>query len=298
MTALFCFGLSYTAKAYISAHGAQFDRIAGTVRTVDKADHLTAKGLAGHRIEAFVFDGRLTAHAAWSALASADLVIVSIPPGEHGDSALALHSDHLKRATSLREIVYLSTVGVYGNHDGGWVDETMPARPVSPRSRERLLAESQWQEFGHSIGVPVAILRLPGIYGPGRNALVNLIAGTAKRIVKPGQVFNRIHVDDIAQAIEAAYVRRANGVFNISDDEPAPAQDLVTFAAALLGMTPPPEMAFDAVMETMSPMARSFYAESKRVRNTRMKRELGVTLAYPTYREGLRALYDAGATER
>lgn len=294
MTTLFCFGLSYTAEAYIAAYGAQFDRIAGTVRTLDKAARLTAQGLGGRRIDAPLFDDRDTVP---PALKSAALAIVSIPPGADGDPALALYADALRNGTRLEEIVYLSTIGVYGDHAGGWVDETTSAMPVSPRSRERLLAEQAWQTFGAQIGKPVAILRLPGIYGPGRNALVNLVKGEAKRIVKPGQVFNRIHVHDIAQAIEAAYLRRADGIFNVSDDEPAPAQDVVSFAAELLGVTPPPEIQFGAIKDSLSPMARSFYAESKRARNTRMKGELGVILAYPTYREGLRALHDAGETK-
>lgn len=288
---LFCFGLSYTAAAYIAAHGAQFDRIAGTVRTPDKAARLNAQGLGGRRIESFVFDDR---PALAPALESANLVIVSVPPGAEGDPALALYAEHLRQAARLEDIIYLSTVGVYGDHAGAWIDETTPARPISPRSQERLHAEQQWQAFGTQMEKPVAVLRLPGIYGPGRNALINLVQGEARRIVKPGQVFNRIHVHDIAQAIEAAHVRRANGVFNACDDEPAPGQDVIAFAAGLLDMAPPPDLDFEAIKDTMSPMARSFYAESKRVRNARMKDELGVALAYPTYRDGLRALYEAG----
>jgi nucleoside-diphosphate-sugar epimerase len=295
MSALFCFGLSYTAAAYISAYGAQFDRISGTVRTTDKAKRLNAEGLAGRRIHAFVFDDR---QALASALESASLVAISIPPHMEGDLVLARYAENLRRASQLDAIVYLSTIGVYGDHAGAWIDETTPCHPLSPRSQERLQAERQWQAFGEKIEKPVAILRLPGIYGPGRNALINLERGEAKRIVKPEQVFNRIHVRDIAQAIEAAYARHANGIFNICDDEPAPGQDVIAYAAELLDMAPPPEIDFDTIEESLSPMAKSFYAESKRVRNARMKEELGVTLAYPTYREGLRALYEAGEQMR
>ncbi len=290
MSALFCFGLSYTAKAYIADYGGQFSPVAGTFRTPEKAADMTARDVAGHAVDTFVFGHPDAA----SALEGASLLIVSIPPDNTGDRALASYADAVRRATSLRSIVYLSTIGVYGDHGGAWVDETTPANPISARSQERLKAERQWQDLAEQIGVPLAIFRLPGIYGPGRNALVNLLRGDARRIVKPGQIFNRIHVRDIAQAIEAAHARRANGIFNICDDEPAPAQDVVTFAAALLGTMPPPEIAFDAIEDTMSPMARSFYAESKRARNTRMKEELGVSLIYPTYREGLRALHAAG----
>jgi nucleoside-diphosphate-sugar epimerase len=289
MSVLFCFGLGYTAAAYIAQHGAQFDRVAGTVRTPDKAARLNAEEVDGRTVEAIPFDDR---QAVAAALETASLVIVSVPPGTDGDLVLARYADGIRRALQVAEIVYLSTIGVYGDHAGAWVDETTPCRPVSPRSRERLQAEREWQALGEVARKPVAILRLPGIYGPGRNALVNLMRGEARRIVKPGQVFNRIHVDDIARAIEAAYVRRANGIFNICDDEPAPNPDVIAFAADLLGVAPPAEQDFEAIKDTMSPMAKSFYAESKRVHNARMKEGLGVSLAYPTYREGLRALHD------
>jgi nucleoside-diphosphate-sugar epimerase len=197
--------------------------------------------------------------------------------------------DALARAPHLASIVYLSTVGVYGDHGGGWVDEDTPPVPLSARSRERLAAEQAWQALGARAAKPVAILRLAGIYGPGQNALVQLANGTAKRIDKPGQVFNRIHVADIAQAIDAAFAHKADGVFNVSDDEPTPSGDPVVLAAALAGATPPPAIAYAEAEAAMSPMARSFYAECKRVRNDKLKRVLGVTLRYPTYREGLQA---------
>jgi len=291
MSALFCFGLSYTAAAYIEHYGAQFDSIAGTVRSADKAARLTAEGLGGRPVAAVAFDDR---QAVSAALAPAHLILVSIPPSADGDPVLARYAGEIRRAAQLAEIVYLSTIGVYGDHAGAWIDELTPCRPLSPRSQERLQAERQWQALGEESGTPVAILRLPGIYGPGRNALVNLVRGDAKRIVKPGQVFNRAHVRDIAQAIAAAHRRHANGIFNVCDDEPAPGQDVVAYAAKLLDMAPPPELDFDTIKDAMSPMAKSFYAESKRVRNARLKEELGVVLAYPTYREGLRALCEAG----
>jgi len=188
-------------------------------------------------------------------------------------------------------LVYLSTIGVYGDHDGGWIDESTPAQPAAERSRERLAAERAWQALAAARKSAVAILRLAGIYGPGQNALVNVREGRARRIVKPGQVFNRIHVADIAQAIDAALSRRADGIFNLADDEPSAPGDPIVFAAGLLGVAPPPEIPFAQAATTMTPMALSFYGESKRVRNDRLKSVLGVTLRYPTYREGLRALY-------
>lgn len=288
MSGLFCFGLSYTAAAYIERHGAQFSRIAGRVRHADKAEQIAKNGIAGRAVDAFAFDDRRAAQA----LSDAVLIIVSIPPDADGDIALRAHSDALGQTTALRSVIYFSTIGVYGDHSGAWVDETTAPNPTSARSRKRLTAELQWQDFGRATGIPVAIFRLPGIYGPGRNALINVARGDARRIVKPGQVFNRIHVHDIAQAIEAAWTRRANGTFNICDDEPAPAQAPIAYAADLLGLALPAEVAFDDITAALSPMALSFHAECKRVRNTRMKDELGVSLLYPNYREGLRALFE------
>ena len=163
---------------------------------------------------------------------------------------------------------------------------------ISARGRERLAAELAWQDFGARRGVAVAILRLAGIYGPGRNALLQVARGDARRIVKPGQIFNRIHVADIAQAIDAAFARQASGIFNVADDEPSPPGDPLALAAELLRVPPPPEIPFAEAAPSMSPLALSFWQECRRVRNDKLKRELGVTLRYPTYREGLRALYE------
>jgi nucleoside-diphosphate-sugar epimerase len=207
---------------------------------------------------------------------------------------LAGFAEALARAPNLRSIVYLSTVGVYGNHDGAWVDEKTPPNPTNARSHARLGAEAAWQDLGARTARSVAVLRLAGIYGRDRNALTQLAIGTAKRIVKPGQVFSRIHVEDIAQVIDAALAQGANGVFNVSDDEAAPPQDVIAFAAELLRVSAPPEVPFAEAAKHLSPMALSFYAECRRVRNDRIKSELGMKLRYPTYREGLRALHAAG----
>jgi nucleoside-diphosphate-sugar epimerase len=222
-----------------------------------------------------------------AALAEANHVLVSIAPDEAGDPVLARFRNALA-ALKPKSLVYLSTVGVYGDHDGGWVDEASECRPVSRRSRQRLAAEAAWRRFAEESGVPVAIVRLAGIYGPGRGPFEKIRRGTARRIVKPGQVFNRIHIDDIAAIVDAAFERRAMGIFNGADDEPAPPQDVLTYAAELLGLPPPPQV--DFVTAELSPMARSFYGENKRVRNDRIKRELGVRLRHPTYREGLAAV--------
>jgi nucleoside-diphosphate-sugar epimerase len=294
MATLFCFGLGYSASHYIHEFGACFDRIAGTVTTREKAAAIAAAGIGGHKVEAFVFDGTDAPAEVTAALMDAAALLISVPPDENGDPVLRHCAGAITGAPQLQSIVYLSTVGVYGDHGGAWVDETTSPSPISERSRARLAAEQEWQALGSRAGKPVATLRLSGIYGPGQNALLQVARGSAKRIDKPGQVFNRIHVEDIAQAIDAAFTRRADGIFNVTDDEPTPQGVPVTFAAELLGLASPLEIPFDEAAKTMSPMALSFYAESKRVRNEKLKRALGVRLRYPSYREGLRALHASG----
>ncbi len=295
MPNLFCFGLGYTAQCYIVEWGSHFDRIAGTVREAEKAARIAHDGLGGKEIDAVAFDGARAPPAIAGKLAESDCLLVSVPPDASGDPVLRCYADVLARSPRLKAVVYLSTIGVYGNHGGAWVDEATEPTPISERSRERLEAERAWAALAARTDKTVAILRLSGIYGPGRNALVQVARLTAKRIVKPGQVFNRVHAADIAAAIQASLARRAGGVFNVTDDEPTPPGEPISFAADLLGMAPPPEVPFDEAAKTMTPMALSFYRESKRVRNTKMKRELGLEpLRFPTYREGLRALFAAG----
>jgi len=289
MATLFCFGLGYCAEHYVAEFGGRFSRIAGTVTTRERAATIAAALFGNHAVEAFVFDGTEAAPALAAAITDADAMLVSVPPGAT-DPVLACCADIVAASPRLETIVYLSTVGVYGDHAGQWVDEQTPPAPVSERSRERLAAEEAWLALGARAGKAVAIFRLSGIYGPGQNALTQVLRGAARRIDKPGQVFNRIHVADIAQAIDATFARQASGVFNITDDEPAPQGEPLAFAAELLGVPPPPQVPFAEAAAAMSPMALSFYRESKRVRNEKMKRGLGVRLRYPSYREGLRAL--------
>jgi nucleoside-diphosphate-sugar epimerase len=291
MSTLICFGLGYCAEHFVGTYGDGFEHIVGTVRTAERAAVLSAH-LAG-RLRALVFDGTFAMPELKTAVREADVVLVSVPPDETGDPVLAAFDDAFAQARRLRSVVYLSTVGVYGDRRGEWVDEATPAAPGSPRSRERLAAEQAWQDLGARRGIAVAILRLAGIYGPGQNALMQIARGNVRRIVKPGQVFNRIHVDDIAQAIDAAIVLKASGLFNIADDEPTPPGEPLAFAAQLLGVDPPPEIPFEQAAPSMSPMALSFWQECRRVRNDKLKRDLGVALRYPTYREGLRALSQA-----
>ena len=288
MSTLICFGLGYCAEHFIGMFGDGFERIIGTVRGAERAAILNAR-LAG-RLKALVFDGALAAPEVKGAIGEADLALVSVPPNENGDAVLAAFGNALVHARRLRSIVYLSTVGVYGDRGCAWVDEATPPRPSSMRGRKRLAAEQAWQRHGARTGAAVGILRLAGIYGPGQNALVQVASGKARRIVKAGQVFNRVHVGDIAQAIDAALAGKAAGIFNVADDEPSQQGDPLAFAAQLLGRDPPPEITFAEAAPAMSPMALSFWQDCRRVNNDKLKRQLGVTLLYPTYRDGLRAL--------
>jgi len=288
MATLLCIGLGYSAEQYVAVFGARFDRIVGTMRGKERAAVLNAYG---GNLEALVFDGQTATPDLQAAIAAADALLISIPQGEAGDPALRACGDALATAPRLRGIVYLSTVGVYGDSGGAWVDEQTPPQTRSARGEQRLAAERGWQELGARRGLPVTVLRLAGIYGPGRNALTQIARGGARRIVKPGQVFNRIHVFDIAQAIDAALASGAAGIFNVADDEPSPAGDPLTFAAELLGVPPPPEISFAEAAPAMSPLALSFWQDCRRVQNNKLKRALGVRLRYPTYREGLRALF-------
>jgi nucleoside-diphosphate-sugar epimerase len=291
---LFCFGLGYSAEHHIVDWGSRYDRIAGTVREADRAAQVAHGGIGGRDVAAVAFDGSSAPDAVAPMLDQADCVLVSVPPDADGDPVLHWFADAIARARRLESLVYLSTVGVYGDHAGAWVDETTPATPITGRSQARLEAEQAWAALATRSGKQLAILRLAGIYGPGRNALIQVASVTAKRIVKPGQVFNRIHVTDIAQAIEAAFAGRRNGIFNVADDEPTPPGEPIAFAADLLGLAPPPEILLADAARIMSAMALSFYGENRRVRNDKLKRDLGVRLRYPTYREGLTALFAAG----
>jgi nucleoside-diphosphate-sugar epimerase len=277
---LFVLGLGYSVRHFVRQHCGSFSHIAGTVRDPAKRDDLAG-------IEVHAFSGEPPARETVQQVRDADVLLVSVPPGSAGDPAIAAFGDVL--AAGRGKIVYLSTIGVYGDHDGGWVDESTPPQSSLDRARMRVAAEQAWTDIAHG---DAAILRLAGIYGPGRSALATLRAGTARRIIKPGQVFNRIHVDDIASAIIAAIRHGSGGTWNVCDDEPTPPQDVIAYAAELMGVAPPPEEPFATA--AMSPMARSFYASSARVSNAKLKRELGVTLAHPTYRHGLDALWRAG----
>ena len=279
MPRLFCLGLGYTALALARRLRPQGWAIGGTCREPDKAATLRAGGI----------DAIVDPDDARRLIAMATHLLASIPPDADGDPALALWGPAIARHPGLAWVGYLSTTGVYGDRDGDWIDETAPLAPTGERGQRRVEAEAAWSAL--LPGVPVHIFRLAGIYGPGRSALDTVRAGRAQRVVKQAQVFSRIHVDDIAQVLAASIERpRPGAVYNVCDDNPAPPDEVIAHACALLGVAPPPEVPFDQAQ--LSDMARSFYADNKRVANGLIKAELGVRLAYPDYRTGLQALLE------
>ncbi|MCW6507687.1 SDR family oxidoreductase [Lichenifustis flavocetrariae] len=285
---LFVFGLGYSASHFVREHRSVFSRVIGTVRSPGR------EPLGGDREMSILrFDGEESDPRIAEAVAASDALLVSVQPGPGSDPVLQRYTDVIAGAPRLRRIVYLSTIGVYGDHGGAWIDESAATQPDNARQEARVAAENAWLDLARHAAKTVFVLRLAGIYGPGRNALRDLRAGEARRIDKPGQVFNRIHVTDIGRAVAAALHRDGQGgIINVTDDEPAPATDVVSYAAGLMGVQPPPLLSFATA--DLSPMARSFYAANRRVANTALKRDLGVTLAYPTYRAGLDALWAAG----
>ena len=277
---LLSFGHGFSARALARRLIPQGWTIYGTTRKPDKADVLRAEGVT----PVLWPDGDLSA-----AFDAATHLLISAGPDAEGDPVLNRYRDQIAElAPRLDWAGYLSTTGVYGDHQGDWVTEDTALTPSTRRGRMRVEAEADWQSIP---GLPLHIFRLAGIYGPGRGPFEKVRQGTARRIVKPGQVFSRIHVDDIAQVLEASINGPNPGsAYNVCDNDPAPPQDVIGYAAELLGLPIPPEVSFDEA--DMSPMARSFYAESKRVDNTRIKQELGVRLTYPDYRSGLAALLE------
>ena len=281
MKTLLSIGHGYSARALAQRLVPQGWRVIGTTRSPAKAAELHASG-----VTPLLLPGSLSA-----AIGAATHILSSVAPDESGDPILRDHRAELSAARP-EWAGYLSTTAVYGDHNGGWVDEQTPLAPTTRRGAARVLAEAEWT----ALGLPLHIFRLAGIYGPGRGPFEKVRDGTARRILKPGQVFSRIHVDDIALVLAASISHPNPGaVYNLCDDDPAPPEDVIGHAATLLGLPLPPAIPYDEA--EMTPMARSFYAESKRVRNDRIKSELGVTLRYPPSREGLAALLD-GETNR
>lgn len=275
---LFCFGYGFSASNLAPQLRKRGCSIAATERRT---------GTLPDDVDAVPFDG--TAPLPEGALEGVTHIVSSVPPDDDGDPVLRQARQQIAACSTLQWIAYLSTTGVYGDRQGGWVDESGELRPAGRRGERRVQAERQWLDLQEEITASVQIFRLAGIYGPGRNGFRALREGTARRVIRQGQVFSRIHVADIAQTLLASIDRpRRGGIYNVCDDEPAPPQDVVEFAANLLGLPVPPDTPFEEA--DLSPMGRSFYGESKRVSNALIKSELGVELRYPDYRTGLRAI--------
>jgi nucleoside-diphosphate-sugar epimerase len=285
--ALFCFGLGYTAGFLARALAVEGWCIGGTSRDAAACARLAGEGFDMHL---FSPNHPLAAPAVTLGDATTHL-LSSVPPDAAGDPVLAAHGTDIAALRRLEWVGYLSTTGVYGDRGGGWVDENATLTPSGERGRRRVAAEAQWLDLQRRHGLPVHVFRLAGIYGPGRSALDTVREGWARRIDKPGQVFSRIHVADIVATLRASMARPSPGAaYNVCDDDPAPPEAVIAYACALLGVAPPPLVPFDAA--ELTPMARSFYDDNKRVSNRRLKEELGVRLGYPSYKDGLKALLD------
>ncbi|KGD86547.1 SDR family oxidoreductase [Rhizobium sp. YS-1r] len=281
------FGCGYSGQAIAEEFKRDGAKVSGTARTAEKVAELSSKD-----IRAFIFDGGPFGDELLAELKQVTHLVQSVPPGSEGDPLLKLMKGRLAElCPRLAWIGYLSTVGVYGDHGGDWVTEETPGSPILGRSIERVDTEEAWTAEGEAAGVPVAILRLSGIYGPGRNAFANLERGTARRIVKKDQVFNRIRVEDIGGAALFLAKRKMDGIYNVTDDEPGPAQDVIVEAARLMGVEPPAEQDFETA--EMTPMARSFYGANKRVSNAKI-RAAGFEFRFPNYRVSLAELWSTG----
>ena len=281
---LFCFGYGYTCDYLaheLTARGGW--TIGGTTRDADKRTFLRSKGVQAH-----LFDYERPLGDPYFILEGTTHLLISTPPDDAGDPAFAMHAADILRIPTLEWIGYLSTIAVYGDRDGGIVDERSEICPSSKRGSRRVRAEAEWLSLFQGYGLPVHIFRLAGIYGPGRSALDSVRAGVARRINKPGQVFNRIHVEDIVQVLLASMARpHAGQAYNLADDDPVPSWKVITYACEVLGITPPPMIPYNEA--DMAPITRSFYSDNKRVANNLIKGELGVTLKYPDFRAGIDA---------
>lgn len=276
---LLCLGFGFSARTLALQLDTAEWNITGTSRSAEGATAIRSLGFNAEIFDAMKSIPKDVSH-----------IVSSVPPDANADPVLRRFDSELgARATSFAWVAYLSTTGVYGDHVGAWVDENTPLTPNTERGQRRVDAENYWYELHQKNHLPLQIFRLAGIYGPGRNTLLNLKDGTAKRVIRAGQIFSRIHVEDIAGILNASMAKPHPGrAYNVADDLPAPPQDVVSYGAELLGMEPPPEIAFEAA--NLSPMARSFYADSKRVSNARVKQELDYRFKFPDYRVGLKSL--------
>ncbi len=289
MPHLFIFGFGFTARALAKELRASDFVISATAQTTKGAATIRALGHQGFVMS----DDNAPDTDVKSALASATHILSFVPPGVSSDPVLATLNEDIANAPDLTWLGYLSTIGVYGNHNGAWVDEATPATPQSNRSKRRLLAERAWQQLAQRCNMSLSLFRLAGIYGPGRSAIERVKSGSARCIIKPNQVFNRIHVEDAARVVAASLAAPDKpGTYNLTDDLPAAPEDVISYAAEILDAPPPPRIAIEDA--GLSTMAKSFYSENKRVRNQRIKEDLGVRLRFPTYKLGLRAIAERG----
>jgi nucleoside-diphosphate-sugar epimerase len=285
---LFCFGFGYTCD-YLG-HALMQEggwRVSGTTRDPEKRKELRARG-----VNAYLFDDEVPLPDALYILRDVTHILISTPPDDHGDPSFAMYGQDILKLQNLEWIGYLSTTGAYGDRSGGWVDENSEIRPTTIRGSRRVKAEEQWLSLCHHNNLPVHIFRLAGIYGPGRSALDSVRAGVARRVDKPGHAFSRIHVEDIVQVLKACIAHpKAGEIYNLADDVPAPSHEVIDYACKLLGLPSPPLIPFDKV--DLAPITQSFYADNKRIKNDKIKNELGVKLKYRSYREGLEACLEA-----
>lgn len=288
---LFCFGFGYSAEALFKILPVSDWHVSGTVRSSEKAEDLADKG-----VEAVVWDGGVLGEDATALLAQATHILISVPPNEEaGDPAFKAGVGVIRDNPNVQWLGYLSTTGVYGNTDGAFVDELSPLNPSSARSQRRVDAETDWMSLWTDFNVPTHVFRLAGIYGPGRSSFDQVRRGRAKRIHKPGHVFSRIHIDDIANILAASIARPNPGAaYNVCDDEPAPPAEVVDYACDLLGIDSPELEDFETAKQRMTPMGLSFWQDNRRVSNRRIREELGVQLAHPDYRSGLLAVLNEG----
>ncbi len=285
---LFCFGYGYTADYMGHELLRQEDwQVAGTTRDSAKRKELGARGVETH-----IFDYEHPLPHPSLTFEGVTHLLISTPPDEEGDPAFNMHNQDIAKIKSLKWVGYLSTTGVYGNRGGELVDENTKIWPTTKRGTRRAKAEEQWLSLGKTFNIPVHIFRLSGIYGPGRSALDSVRAGVARRIKKEDHAFGRIHVEDIVQILQASMKTPVSGeIYNISDDYPSPGHEVIEYACDMLGRPYPPLIDFDEA--DLAPITRSFYMDNRRVSNKKIKKELGITLKYPSFKEGLKACIDA-----
>lgn len=287
---LFCFGYGYVAQHLAKAlqESDPTWQIVGTTTDTEKLSQMREDG-----IKAFLFSDKMPFNDPIFVLNDVTHILISVPPKQDGDVVFKAHARDILQTSSVEWIGYLSSTAVYGNRDGAWVDETAEVNPTSARGSKRAKAETQWLKMRRIAGIPINIFRLSGIYGPDRSALDTVKAGYSKRVHKEGHAFNRVHIDDIIQVLIASMDHPKPGdIYNLADDDPVPSHEVIDYACQLLGIESPPLLEYDDDLD-MSPMARSFYKDNKRVCNKKIKEKLGITLKHPTYKSGLDAIIEA-----